>query len=219
MKRCPKCNKVFEDSKSFCLEDGTELVIESFPLPSELSEDDEEKTVVRMKPSFDIPAQHDAPTASAPVAHHQAALQTAPRKSGCLKYFLILLLGLILGGAGVLAAVAIGFLYLSPSIERTGSPPEATKKPEPTASKKPKTSNHNVRNSGIDESRLNGRVIARSAVVRSLPQRSSRRIAVIPRGDRLNIIRRRSPTSAWYRVECEHGASGWMHGNTIAYDD
>ncbi len=42
-------------------------------------------------------------------------------------------------------------------------------------------------------------------------------IDVLPVDDRITIERRENEKSPWYYVTCEHGASGWMHGNTIEF--
>ena len=49
MKRCPQCNKVYENDVSYCLDDGSGLVTETFVLPSEGS-DFEAETIIRHDP-------------------------------------------------------------------------------------------------------------------------------------------------------------------------
>ena len=64
---------------------------------------------------------------------------------------------------------------------------------------------------------FNGRVITLNAYVRSAPSKTATQIAVLPQDDRINIGTRESPNSPWYKVVCEHGTSGWMHGDTIEF--
>ena len=64
---------------------------------------------------------------------------------------------------------------------------------------------------------FNGRVIVENANVRSAPSASASQVDILPDGDRITIERRENATSPWYYVTCEHGISGWMHGNTIEF--
>ena len=75
---------------------------------------------------------------------------------------------------------------------------------------------HETRTSADDEE-FNGRVIASNAYVRASPSRNSDETDVLPVDDRINIERRENENSPWYFVTCEHGTSGWMHGNTIEF--
>ena len=75
---------------------------------------------------------------------------------------------------------------------------------------------HETRTSA-DDDEFNGRVIAVNAYVRTSPSRSSDEIDVLPVDDRINIEKRENENSPWYYVTCEHGTSGWMHGNTIEF--
>ncbi len=68
-----------------------------------------------------------------------------------------------------------------------------------------------------DDEKFNGRVIAVNAYLRASPNRSSDETDVLPIDDRINIERRETEKSSWYLVTCEHGANGWMHGNTIEF--
>ena len=110
MKRGPQCNNVFEDSAAFCPNDATALVSEEFALPSEIPPDDEEITVIRSEPVTIPVQQSDIPTEqfqNPPIPPTQQAIPVVvqkPRGNG-LKYFALLLTGLILGGALVLAAI------------------------------------------------------------------------------------------------------------------
>ena len=70
-----------------------------------------------------------------------------------------------------------------------------------------------------DDSDFNGRVIAENAFVRASPSKTAAQTDVLPVNDRLHIERRESDNSPWFYVTCEHGTSGWMHGNTIEYTE
>ena len=132
MKRCPKCNKVFENERRFCTHDGGELITDEFALPSEFEDKEtEEQTVLRANPPIRIPAQR-ARSVSVPVqpaareyAGNDVGMPgTSPVKKsgGCLKYSIILILGLLIGGGFVLAIVGAGS-----GISRKG--PELRNKP------------------------------------------------------------------------------------------
>ncbi|HEX8735350.1 MAG TPA: SH3 domain-containing protein, partial [Pyrinomonadaceae bacterium] len=69
----------------------------------------------------------------------------------------------------------------------------------------------------VSDDEFNGRVITLNAYVRSSPSRSAPQLDVLPIDDRLTITARDNPNSPWFHVVCEHGTSGWMHGNTIEY--
>ena len=228
MRRCPKCNDVFEDDRAFCTNDGTGLIEEHFELPSESMDDDgEEQTVIRAQP-IDIRIGQPAPTPT-PQQQAQIPLNTAPqnvethvspaptaKKGGCAKYVIVLLIGLIFGGILVGAAGIGVYLYLESEKQKRQEIVQREKelqKKEERLNRGP----HEGRGTEVAESSLNGRVIKRSAVLRKSPRNSGERVAELPRNDRLHIIRRRASTSAWYRVKCEHGSTGWMHGNSIAY--
>jgi len=230
MKRCPQCNSVFDDALDYCTNDGTPLAQETFVLPSENSPvDDEEITVIHHDPiTIDIPNQSPA----APTEQFNYAVSPAetvvpvviekPRNTG--KYVMFLVLGLILGGGLVLAAVLFGvYLYQNKTPQTeitvnrnapTNSAPNIKTTPTPT----PVTASakHEKRTDAPDDD-FNGRVITLNAYVRALPSRNSKEIDVLPIDDRLNIEDREDENSPWFRVTCEHGTSGWMHGNTIEY--
>jgi hypothetical protein len=50
MKRCPQCNNLYPNETQYCLNDGQLLISEVLPLPSQLSVDDEEATIIRNEP-------------------------------------------------------------------------------------------------------------------------------------------------------------------------
>lgn len=225
MKKCPKCNFVFEDDKRFCPNDGTELIAEQFPLPSEVSQtEDEEQTVVRVRP---IPADESArsdPVRQPSVSRYsrldpQIRKATGREKRGCLLKSLILIVVVAFGVVVTTGLIAGGYFYFTSSVLEQQPVKKPSSPPKRTAPVTLDPNVHAERNLGADESTLNARVIVSNAAVRSAAGKSSKQIAVLPRGDRLRIIERRSPVSAWYRVECEHGIEGWMHGNSIEYVD
>jgi hypothetical protein len=250
MKRCPKCNTVFEDEMTFCKEDGTPLLNDSMPLPSDLTPEDhdegEQETVLRYKPiNFDIsnpgrsssakqtppspvPANQPPVNPSAPNQGNSVPPPIPPtikKGGGCFRYSLILILGLLIGGGGVLVILGIGFVYYNDRLQ-INNPPGATKTKENTPpretnknSNKTVSKNHSQRNTEADEKKLNGQVISRRASLRASPSNRSKRIARLPRNDRIEIIRRKSPTSSWYEIECEHGARGWISGFSIKFNE
>ena len=226
MKKCPQCNSVFDDSLVYCTNDGMPLIEETFVLPSEASPPDaEEITVIRQEPiTIDIPNN------SAPAPTEQFNYQVPPaetiipvvieKRRNTGKYVLFLVVGLVLGGGAVLAAVLFA-VYLSqnnspqaanPIKENTAQTPKIT----PTATPVTASAKHEKRTDSSDDE-FDGRVISQNAYVRSSPSRNAKEIDVLPVGDRLEIEERENENSPWYRVTCEHGTSGWMHGNTIEY--
>jgi hypothetical protein len=227
MKRCPQCNSVFDDSLDYCTNDGTPLVAETFVLPSEASPLDaaEEVTVVHHEP-IKIEIRHQK-TAEAPAEqfnYQTPAAETVipivvekPRGTG--KHLLFLAIGLVLGGGLVLAGILFS-IYLS----QKDSPPAAsnttvqTATPNRTPTTTPVTASakHEKRTDAPDDD-FNGRVIRLNAYVRSSPSRGAGEVDVLPVDDRLDIEERENDDSPWYRVTCEHGTTGWMHGNTIEY--
>jgi hypothetical protein len=226
MKRCPQCNSVFDDSLDYCTNDGTPLIEETFVLPSEASPPDaEEITVIHQEPiTIDIPnANPPAPTEQfnyqAPATETVIPIVIEKRRNTG-KYLLFLVVGLVLGGGLVLAAI-LSAMYLSqnnpPAAANTKTPnPARNVKESPTATPVTASAKHEKRTDEPDDS-FNGRVISQNAYVRSSPGRNSREIDVLPVSDRLEIEERENENSPWFRVTCEHGTAGWMHGNTIEY--
>ena len=74
---------------------------------------------------------------------------------------------------------------------------------------------HNALNTTRKDSEFNGLVNTENANLRSSP--NSTVSDILPKGDRLDISDRENAASPWYRVVCEHGLAGWMHGNTIKF--
>jgi len=227
MKRCPQCNSVFDDTLDYCTNDGTPLVEETFILPSESSPiEAEEITIIRHEPiTIDIPSAQNpvAPTEQftyAPIPPVETVVIEKRRNTG--KYLLFLVLGSILGGGMVLAAVLFGvYLYQNnpPQTENTATrnaPTNSAQTPKITPTPITASAKHEKRTDESDDD-FNGRVITLNAYVRSSPNRSAKEVDVLPIDDRLNIEDRENENSPWYRVTCEHGTSGWMHGNTIEF--
>ncbi len=229
MKRCPQCNSVFDDTLVYCTNDGTPLVTEGFVLPSESSPiDAEEVTVIHHDPiNISIPNE-PAPTEAfnfqtlPPTENVVPVIIEKRRNTG--KYLLFLVAGLLLGGGLVLAGVLF-VMYLNQNKNtqtnitvNKNSTPNSTPKVKETPTETPKTAGakHEKRTDTSDDE-FNGRVITLNAYVRSLPNRNSKETDILPIDDRLNIEEREDESSPWYRVTCEHGTSGWMHGNTIEY--
>ena len=231
MKRCPQCNSVFDDSLVYCTNDGTPLIDETFVLPSEASPvEPEEITIVHRDPVTHDPIKIEIPNASAPTLTEQISYQTPTgetvipvvieKRRNTGKYMLFLVLGLVLGGGLVLAAILFA-MYLSqnnrpPTVNTTTQNSASTPGSAPTATPVVASAKHEKRTDAPDDE-FNGRVISRNAYVRSSPNRNSKEVDVLPIDDRLEIEERAGDNSPWFRVTCEHGTNGWMHGNTIEY--
>lgn len=227
MKRCPQCNSVFDDTLDYCTNDGTPLLEETFILPSENSPvDAEEITVIHHEPiTIDIPNPNPPPTEqfNYQIPPTENVIPVIVEKSPTTgKYLLFLVLGLLLGGGLVLAAVLFGvYLYQNktPQPENTANrnaPTNGAQTPKITPTPITASAKHEKRTNESDDD-FNGRVITLNAYVRSSPNRSAKEVDVLPIDDRLNIEERANENSPWYRVTCEHGTSGWMHGNTIEF--
>ncbi|HQU81518.1 MAG TPA: SH3 domain-containing protein [Pyrinomonadaceae bacterium] len=228
MKKCPQCNKVFDDNLVYCTQDGTPLVTENFAPPSEMSEDAEEETVIHREPIVVDFSQTAAPT-------EQLNYQTPPpipapiiveRKSNFWKYLLFMFVGLVFGGSLVLAALFLSG-KLSPAnnsqtakTNNSNTANSANKTPQksPTATPTPfpLNSEHQTRTEE-DNEEFNGRVIASTAFVRSAPSKDAAQSDLLPKDDRLKIEKRANDNSPWYYISCEHGTAGWMHGDTIEF--
>ena len=231
MKRCPQCSNVYTDETQFCLNDGAALVEENFALPTEA--DVEEDTIIRHDPIIVDFAGTNAPTEA---FNYQTAPPVEPtiiveRQRNTGKYLLFLVIGLLLGGSLVLATLFFA---------RSGNQTENAAKTNKNQTEKVVISNKNSdspTNANVSQSltnaleannlhadktaagddEFNGRVITLNAYVRSAPSKTATQIAVLPQDDRINIGTRESPNSPWYKVVCEHGTSGWMHGDTIEF--
>ncbi|HSK73638.1 MAG TPA: SH3 domain-containing protein [Pyrinomonadaceae bacterium] len=226
MKKCPQCNSLYTDDTQYCLNDGTILVGETLPLPSEFTPD-EEPTVIRHEPVvIDVSAEN----ASAETASYHlptAAPVVIERTANSRNYLIFLILGLLLGGSLVLATLLVmrNFYRNEPTnnIEISTSNSNQIQNSQPTKSinsainqNTTASSKHQLKTSSDDEE-FNGRVIALNAYVRSSPDRNSDETDILPIDDRINIERREHSNSPWYYIVCEHGTSGWIHGNTIEY--
>ncbi len=223
MKKCPQCNSVYGDENIYCLNDGTVLVEENFALPSE-ADDFEAETIIRHDPVVvDLSNKK-----TEPIIHPTLPVETIvvkqPVKSRNSLIFLVL--GLILGGGLVLATLLLAqSFYQKDSTTKVkvnqsanlNSNKEVTNSPTPTPLDIEKLSQKHANRTSVDDEDFNGRVIALNAYVRASPSRNSDEIDVLPIDDRLNIEKREDESSPWYYVTCEHGTSGWMHGNTIEY--
>ena len=227
MKRCPQCQSVFENSLVYCTNDGTMLVEENFALPSEA--ENEEITVIRHEPlNIEIPHAPDAaefvvePSPATIVPGAPIVIERERRGTG--KYFLFLVIGLLLGGGLVLATLLFA-RYLNEdrpvavnvNADRPATTEPVAKAKETPAETAPTPDARHARPTDADDEDFNGRVITLGANVRSGPDRGASEVGVLPINDRLTIEYRENENSPWYYVTCEHGTSGWMHGNTIEY--
>jgi hypothetical protein len=230
MKRCPQCNSVFDDSLVYCTNDGTPLDQETFVLPSENmpAAEEEEITVIHHDP-----ITVDIPNSTPPAAPTEQFTYQTPngetvipvvieKRRSTGKYLLFLVLGLILGGGLVLAAVLFAIFLsqrsdqspIANTTNQNSAPP--TNRTPPTPTPVTASAKHEKRTDAPDDE-FNGRVISKNAYVRSSPNRKAKQVDILPVDDRLEIEDRENATSPWFRVTCEHGTTGWMHGNTIEY--
>lgn len=154
--------------------------------------------------NFPPPTQASLGEEETVIRSRPATFDSLPRtnsenRSNFKKYAVTLILGLIIGG--ILVFGAIFFL-----VSRTKNP-DAGKANESVQASNDK---HKEKNKTRKDSEFNGFVLSENANLRSAP--NSTVFEALPKNDRLNIIER---DGVWYRVMCEHGSAGWMHGNTI----
>ncbi len=236
MKRCPQCNTVFGDEVLYCANDGTALVEEFFSLPSE--SDFEDETIIRREPIYvDLSNKNNPPNINPPVQQYAPPVEDVivrvPAKNNTGKYAIFLLLGLLLGGGLVLATLLLTRNSANNNANNNVNIAPATIADPTETPKKANSSLFNA-NANVDNSvetasdvhsghtadadeEFNGRVISLNAYVRAAPNRNSPEVDVLPIDDRLTITARNDPNGLWFHVVCEHGTSGWMHGNTIEY--
>ena len=154
------------------------------------------------------------------------------QKSNSKFYALFLLVGLLLGGGLVLATLLASKLINRPAentnVKVQTKPIENKTSPTPENNSNTNSERdnevdkiadelHTLKDPSKTDDDFNGRVIVENANVRSAPNNNATQVDILPNGDRLTIERRASATSPWYYVVCEHGVSGWMHGNTIEF--
>ena len=219
MKRCPQCNSVYGDENLYCLNDGTVLVEETFVLPSEAN-DFEAETIIRQEPVVvDLSDRKTEPIVcqNPPV---ETIVVKQPAKSRNAAIFLVV--GLLLGGGLVLATLLLARTFYQTGDNKTVkvnkvSNKAETNSPTPTPLDIDKLAQKHETRTSADNEDFNGRVIALNAFVRASASRNSDEIDVLPIDDRLNIEKREDESSPWFHVTCEHGTSGWMHGNTIEF--
>lgn len=231
MKRCPQCSALYEDATQFCLNDGQPLIEDAPP-----NDNLEEETVIHRDPiivDFNQPNFPPETVAyqTAPPVNQPTIIIEKPRSTG--KYLLFLMIGLLLGGGLVL-----GTLFVAGTLNRGNDSDNSNA--SRSRAEKVAVSNQNVvvpangnaapnnanavavnavheEKTGAADDEFNGRVITLNAYVRTAPSKNSAETAVLPKNDRLTIGERENPNSPWYKVTCEHGISGWMHGDTIEF--
>ncbi len=225
MKRCPQCNSVYGDENLYCLNDGTVLIEETFVLPSD-ADDFEAETIIRNEPmTVDLSSKNIPPE---PIIYQNQPTETVVIKQPANRRnsAIFLVLGLLLGGGLVLATLILARSFyqtgdtktvkVNQSANQNSNKARTNSQVETPLDIDKLTQKHETRTSADDEE-FNGRVIAVNAYLRASPNRSSDETDVLPIDDRLNIERRETEKSPWYYVTCEHGANGWMHGNTIEF--
>lgn len=234
MKRCPQCQNVYGDDIQFCLNDGAALVEETAP---EMNyDDDDEATIIRHDPIIvDVGRAHEPVYQTPPtVASRPTIIVEKERHTG--KYLLFLIVGLLLGGALVLTG-----LLIARNSNRNDNPANV-KINNKNQAEKVTVSNQNSNanttanllqsnvnaveastvhegKTSADDADFNGRVITLNAYVRAAPSKTAAEVTILPKDDRLKIGARANPNSPWYQVTCEHGITGWMHGDTIEFTD
>lgn len=244
MKKCPQCNAVYKDELLYCLSDGTALVEQPVSSPPLAANDyDDSETVIRSEPiviNFSKPEETSEPimidfSDVETVVHPPKQSEELPQVTVIEKpvektsnYALFLIIGLFIGGGLVLLTLFLARSFFS-SDENVNAGNTAPIERAVTVSNS--NSNQNTANQAIqnaaakhekpnptaDVNLLNGSVIAVNAYVRALPNKDSAEIDVLPIGDRIQIEKRENDTSPWYQIKCEHGTTGWMHGNTIQF--
>ena len=221
MKRCPQCQNMFDDENSFCLNDGTVLIPD---LPHTIAYS---PPTIPHQASFvvDLSPESEIPTQFTPIPSVSAPNQTAKKSSG--NYAVPLLIGLLLGGAVAAAAFfiikSLDEKPVAVAVNSNASKNQNSKNPSVNEEndkfqRTEKSSNTNSADKVREENeKYNGRVIMTNAYIRSAPDVYANELETIPLDERITIGKRESPNSPWYRVTCEHGTSGWMHGNTIEF--
>ena len=229
MKKCPQCNSVFPDELVYCTHDGTPLVSDNLPLPSAENADAEPETVIRAEPF--VVAVAPEKISPAPVVYHSAAPPIIVEKAQSSRNYLVfLMIGLLLGGGLVLLTLVLSRSYSANNQLENSNGKRRTINVETGQSNVRDAAKTTVKNgdsfsekhagkTNADEDKFNGRVIVANANLRSAPDLAGTAIDALPLGDRINIERRENDNSPWFHVTCEHGASGWMHGNMIEYTE
>ena len=236
MKRCPKCNSLYKGEILYCLNDGTPLVEQDLPsAPTDTY--NEPETIIRNEPiviNFSEPESSSEPilidfSDAETVVHQPKNAENIPQAAIVKKpvskinnYALFLILGLLIGGGLVLITLFLaGSFNQGEDVNSNNAAPfEKTVSTSETSNSETiqtAASKHETRTETAVGDSLNGRVIALNAYVRSSPAQNAAEIDVLQVDDRLDIERRENENSPWFYVICEHGTSGWMHGNTIAY--
>lgn len=244
MKRCPQCNALYEDTTQFCLRDGKPLVEESFSLPSDEEETIIRHDPITI--NIPAPDEYTAPASQSFQPAENVVVVPSNQASTNRNYALFLIIGLLIGGGLVLVTLLLAKNYFqSPetNVARTAENSNQTANvTKPKATPEAATTNinsivnaanvnsnanavaaetpspkHAEPNDDANDGMFNGRVIVANARVRSDPNPNASITDVLPIGDRLDIIDRAKPNSPWYLVECEHGVTGWMHGDTIEF--
>jgi hypothetical protein len=224
MKKCPQCNSVFGDDLIYCSNDGEVLVEENLSLPSEF-DDGETDTIIRRDPIVVNFGESAKPTEAFENIQHIP--QTQPiiieQKSVSRNYAIFLILGLLIGGVLVLATLLAAKYIYRPNETQTDVQNSANENQNTEIKGRGNEVNtladnlHQKKVESKPDEDFNGRVIVVNAYVRSAPDLSAKQIDILPIDDRITIERRENPNSPWYYVICEHGTSGWMHGNTIEF--
>ena len=182
MKVCPQCRSVFGDDFVYCSNDGSVLVEENLPLPTE-ADDAEAETVIRRDPIV-VDFNQPLPTQAETVEMNYAAPPSQPivveKTSNSKFYALFLLVGLLLGGGLVLATLLAARFINRPaetnvSVQAKTGENKNQKTPENINTERDNEVDkladelHREKDASRPDEDFNGRVIVANANVRAAP--------------------------------------------------
>lgn len=228
MKRCPQCHSLYEDATQFCLKDGQPLVGDAPP-----DADFEEDTVIRHDPIIvDFNQPETVAYQVSPPVNQPTIIVEKQRNAG--KYLLFLVIGLLLGGGLVLITLLIaGNLNRDKTSVKVDAGDNRAERIVSNQNSSVSINADTIQNNAnavetspvhagktsAADGDFNGRVITLNAYVRAAPSKSAVENSILPKDDRIKIGARENANSPWFRVTCEHGAAGWMHGDTIEFTE
>lgn len=187
MKKCPKCSSVYTFETNFCLHDGVPL-IEEMLFPT-VAVSDETETIIKSRPAYPFPPPH-VPSDEKKIIR------------GVGKSLLFVISGFVLGA---ILLVSLIFIAASRTSRNEKNFSNANSLNAQLTSDK-----HRNPNKLKKDADFTGFVQVENGNLRSAP--NSETIDILPKYDRVNMIERSGP---WYQITCEHGVSGWMHGNNL----
>lgn len=245
MKKCPQCLNSFGDEYLYCLNDGTPLVDEPKPTVAfnyPLDKTQSPSFVVNLEQKEETPTLA-APFPQIKKLNQPTPTPSNTKKYLIALFIGLLIGGSLVAAAYFVIKNWDGKDVAVTSDSSNSKSNDETNRNENSSNNSAATSGNasvNIENSSsnseskntnivksdinvntdrksLKDNKYNGRVIMINAYVRSAPDLYASEVDVLPMDDRLIIGRRASPESPWYRVTCEHGTTGWMHGNTIEF--